>query len=161
MKHNNFIIKTVLTNIAVLFFLPVTVFATDPATRQNPIKINPLPTIQTKTKNFFKTTWTAMQFKALVIEKKKNTWTWSAIVKNNGPLLQKGRIQVTASQLLVTKPIGLAGMPFTYGKEIKNGQTMNIGRHSWKLIPRATHLKVEIKDLQSGKMIYKTVRITD
>lgn len=108
-----------------------------------------------------KTSWTAMQFKVLAMKKQGNNWNWSSIIKNHGPRLQKNRVRVTASQLLVTKPIGPAGAPFTYGKAIKTGQTMNFGRHAWQRMPSATHLKVEIKDLTSGRIISKTIKMPD
>jgi hypothetical protein len=145
--------KIVSTAILIFFALSASSFASGPVNQKPLIKIN-LPSAVHRT-------WIAMHFKVLTMTKQGNTWNWSAIVKNTGPRLQKNRVRVTATQLLVKKSISPAGAPFTYSKAITMGQTMNFGIHAWQRVSSATHLKVEIRDLKSGRMITKTIRMPD
>ena len=146
-------IRIVSTAILIFFALSASSFASDPLNQKPLAKIN-LPSTVNRT-------WIDMHFKVLTMTKQGNTWNWSAIVKNNGPRLQKNRVRVTATQLLATKSINPAGAPFTYSKTIIRGQTMNFGIHAWHRVSSATHLKVEIRDLKSGRMITKTIKMPD
>ncbi|MCP4673283.1 MAG: hypothetical protein GY857_18490 [Desulfobacula sp.] len=148
-------LKIVITFISIVLIFTIAMAA-------QPVKINSTAIHKiNQNRTPYKTTWLAMQFKKLSIQRDGNTLSWSAIVKNSGPRLQANRVQIKAIQMRAATPIADAGAIIKYRNDIKRSQIMNFGRQAWKKAPLATHLMVEVKDLQTGRFISKKIRLPD
>lgn len=152
------------TGVCLMFFLfniHAQAFSQGPIIVKTPVLKNIPPHLLDKKPKPVLPVWSALAFKTLIMEKQEKNWNWSAIVKNNGPLLSAGQARITANQLAGFKPVGPAGVPFTYIEAVNSGQIMNFGKQNWKRHPLATHLKVDIQDLISGKVISRTLKMPE
>ncbi len=103
--------------------------------------------------------WIEVVFQLLVVEEGSGSWKWSAIVKNNGPVIAPGRIRIVASQTAAGRRLGSAGSPFDNDRAVAHGGIMNFGRFGWDRVPGATHLKVVLQDLSTGRVKTRTLKM--